>query len=226
MAEKNVLVVADPHIPFEHKDYLKFCKRIEKAFKCTEVVCTGDLVDNHAISYHEHDPDGWSPADEMKEADKHLRKWYKAFPKVKLCRGNHDRLIDRKSKTVGLPSRAFKDFREIWRFPNGWIDDWSFVIGDVLYTHGTKYSGRFAHCKAAEDNRMSTVIGHLHSVAGVEYSANSRDIIFGMCVGSGIDHKAYAFSYGVESRHKPIVACGVVNYNKHGTVGKVIPMEL
>lgn len=82
---KNILVIADTHLPFEHKDYLSFCLRIQKAFKCSDVVHIGDLVDNHSISYHEHDPDGLSPDAEMVAVDKRLQKWFKAFPEVLLC---------------------------------------------------------------------------------------------------------------------------------------------
>lgn len=186
----------------------------------------GDLVDNHAISYHEHDPNGWSPEDEMKEADKHLKAWFEAFPKVKMCRGNHDHLVDRKGKTVGLPRRCFKGFRDIWQLPKGWKDDFQFVIGNVLYTHGTGYSGNNAHIQAAIDNRMSCVVGHLHSVAGVEYIANTKDIVFGMSVGCGIDVKKYAFEYGKGFRRKPIIGCGVVKYTDKGVVATFYPMYM
>lgn len=226
MRDLNVLVIGDTHIPFEVKGYLDFCKRIEKAFNCTRVVHIGDLVDNHAISYHEHDPNEKSPLDEMKEADKRLQKWFKAFPEVLLCRGNHDRMVDRKSKTVGLPTRVFKPFRDIWGLPKGWKDDFEFIIGGVKYVHGTGYSGNMAHIQAAYDNRMSCVIGHLHSVSGIEYLANSKDIIFGMSVGCGIDRKAMAFEYGRDHKRKPILSCGVVEYTRHGVNARVIPMEL
>ena len=160
---RNTLVIADTHIPFEHPDYLKFCKRIEKAFKCTQVVHIGDLVDNHAISYHENDPDGRSPGDEMIEADKRLKKWFKAFPNVYLCLGNHDSLVDRKGKTVGLPKRCFEPFRNIWNLPKGWKDDFEFTLDGVRYQHGTGYSGQYGHVMAAKNNMISTVMGHLHA---------------------------------------------------------------
>jgi len=223
---KNTLVIADTHIPFEKEGYLEFCKRIEKAFNCTRVVHIGDLVDNHAISYHEHDPDGWSPADEMKEADKHLKKWFKAFPKVYMCRGNHDVLVDRKGKTVGLPKRAFRDFRDIWNLPDTWVDDFTFEFEGVIYQHGTGYSGKYGHVMAATNNRQSTVIGHLHSTAGVEWMANEKECIFGMCVGCGLDRKKYAFAYGKDFRRKPILGCGVVSVSKKGVNAQFIPMTL
>ncbi len=547
---KNTLIISDTHLPFEKEGYLEFCKRIEKRFDCTRVVHIGDLVDNHAISYHEHDPDGWSPAQEMKEVDKQLQKWYKAFPEVYLCRGNHDCyssdteilttngwkygvnlneddivatlnldtniieyqkpyllikknyngemfkfegqhsinmlvtpshrmvisskdtlisdpkyhikkahelnkayrywavsgdndnkdydidddeirllawvmtdgyikdkgyavcqskvknlknieniirttcgsfrkksrnrniesicgrklknppleqneyyftsrfldnalnnnkyiipsfawlfskrqfkifidtvidgdgsdyselresntkalilhgtknfldqiqslcvqnkyhaslrivrnkdyrlnivpdrikvghtsgsdvcdyegvvwcasvdngtlvvrrngnvsiqgncLVDRKGKTVGLPSRCFKSFRTMWNLPKGWKDDFSFIFDNVCYQHSGS-GGRYGHINTALNNRMSTVIGHLHSVAGVEYSANEREVIFGMCVGCGLDRHKYAFDYGRQFKNKPILGCGVVSNTKHGINAQFIPMEM
>ncbi len=102
----RVLIIGDTHVPFEKKGYIEFCLEVKKKWKCNKVVHIGDLVDNHSISYHEHDPDGLSPEDEMRLADKHLESWYKAFPKVSLCRGNHDSLVDRKTRTTGLTSRV------------------------------------------------------------------------------------------------------------------------
>jgi len=206
----NTLIIADSHIPFEHPAYLDFCLDIKKRVKCTQVIHIGDLVDNHSISYHEHDPDGSSPMDEMIEADVHLEPWFKAFPKLKLCRGNHDGLVDRKSKTSGLPKRCFRQFRKIWNLPKGWDDAFEHIVDGVLYKHGTGMSGRYAHVMAAERARMSTVIGHVHSASGIEYIASSRDCIFGMNVGSGIDRKAYAFAYGKDFPRKPILSAGVV----------------
>ena len=220
----NILTIGDTHIPFEKKGYLEFCIAQYKKFNCDEVVHIGDLVDNHAISYHEHDPNGDSPLAEMEKADKILVKWFKAFPKVKLCRGNHDRLVDRKGKTVGLPRRCFKSFRDVWKLPKGWEDDFEFVIDKVLYKHGTGMSGRFAHITAAERARMSTVIGHTHSSGGIEYIVSSKDIIFGMNCGCGIDRKQYAFAYGKDFPRKPVLGCGVVT--DKGRLAQFFPMDL
>lgn len=223
---KSVLVFGCTHIPFEHPQFLPFLKRIQKSFNCVEVVHLGDLVDNHSISYHEHDPDLWSPADEMEKVDKKLKKWFKEFPTLKLCRGNHDRMIDRKSKTAGLPSRVFRQFRDIWQLPKGWKDDWEFIIDNVKYIHGSGYSGNYGHIQASYDNRMSTVIAHLHSVSGVEYVANNESLVFGMAVGCGVDRKSIAFTYGREFKRKPILSCGVITYTSKGINAQVIPMLL
>jgi predicted phosphodiesterase len=222
--QHNVLVIGDTHIPFELKGYLEFCKTVQDKYGCGTIVHVGDLVDNHAINYHEHDPNGKSPKDEMEEADKHLQIWFKVFPNVFLCRGNHDSLVDRKGKTSGLPERAFRQYRDIWNLPKGWVDDFEFDIDGVLYKHGTSYSGLYPHVSATINARQSVVIGHCHSVAGIEWLANAKECIFGLSVGCGIDRKAYAFSYGKDFRRKPVIGCGIVLEN--GKYAQFIPAPL
>jgi len=220
----NIGIIGDTHLPFQHKHYLSFCKETFKKHKCDKIIHIGDLVDNHAISYHESDCDGMSAEDEMEEADKHLKVWFKAFPKVRLCRGNHDRMVDRKGKTSNLPKRVFKKFRDIWDLPVGWIDDWFFVQDDVLYKHGTGHNSKYAHIQCAYDNRVNAVIGHCHSVFGVEYMESDHNKIFGMSVGCGIDTKSYAMAYQKDFRRRPILSCGVVLEN--GKYPIPIPMEI
>jgi hypothetical protein len=147
----------------------------------------------------------------MQEVDKHLKRWFGAFPEIYLCLGNHDRLVDRKSKTFGLPNRAIKSFRDIWNFPIGWKEDYSWEFDNVRYTHGTGLCGQHSHIRAAEQNRQSTVIGHTHSGGGqITYLVSENDRIFGMNVGCGIDRKTYAFEYGRDFIKKPVLGCGVV----------------
>jgi hypothetical protein len=159
-------------------------------------------------------------------AKQHLKRWYTSFHKALVCLGNHDRMVDRKSKTVGLPSEVFKPFRQIWGLPKGWKDDFSHTILGVKYIHGTGYSGDLAHIKAAHDNRMCVVMGHLHSVCGIDYSANEEDCIWGMSVGCGINRKSYAFAYGRDFKKKPILACGIVEYTKYGANPRIFKMDL
>lgn len=220
----HILVVGDTHIPFEHKDYLEFCISIKNRVKCKQVIHIGDLVDNHAISYHEHNPNGKSPIDEIKEAKAHLKDWFRVFPSLFLCRGNHDRMVDRKGRTVGLPDDVFKPFRDIWDLPKSWVDDFSFEFLGVRFMHGTGLSGDNAHIKATIQNRQSTVIGHTHSVGAINYLVSEKDRIFGMNVGCGLDRKTYAFEYGRDFTKKPVLGCGVVT--DEGKYCQFFPMEV
>jgi len=220
----NILIIGDTHIPFELPNYLHFCLSIRDRVKCGTIVHIGDLVDNHALSYHEHNPNGKSPLDEIREAREHLEIWFKEIPNLFLCLGNHDRLVDRKGMTFGLPVEVLRPFREIWKLPSGWVDDFSFEIDGVRYQHGTKLSGDYAHIKAAQQNRQSTAIGHTHSTGAINYLVSEKDRIFGMNVGCGINRKAYTFEYGREFVKKPVIACGVVT--DKGKYCQVFPMEL
>ena len=80
-----------------------------------------------------------------------------------------------------------------------------------------------AALKNAKDESRSVVQGHLHAQAGVWYSANQRDRIFGLQVGCGVDHSLEAQAYGKKYNSKPIIGCGVVEGGKMATF---VPMEL
>lgn len=225
MHKDHVLVIGDTHIPFELPGYLDFCLAIQKRVKCGTVVHIGDLVDNSSLSFsHETDPNGKSPADEIKLAREHAQAWFKAFPKVRLCLGNHDRRVDLKGRHVGLPDDVFKPFREIWELPKGWETGFSFNINGVIYTHGTGLGGENAHETAAKLNRQSTVIGHIHHVGSGKYLVSENDCIFGMGVGCGIDRRTYAFAYGRDFLKKPFIGCGVVT--DRGKYWQLFKMDL
>jgi hypothetical protein len=206
----NVLVIADTQNPFDHRDYLRFLKAVQKKYKCAQVVHVGDEVDFHSMSDYQADPDGMSPGDELKAAIKSLQPYYKAFPEVLVCESNHTARIYKRAFKAGIPKTAIKSYSEQLEAPKGWVWDYKHEIDNVVYKHGMGYSGRDGAMNAARDELKSTVIGHLHSEAGIQYWANSEVILFGMNVGSGIDRKAYAFNYGRDSRKKPILSCGVV----------------
>lgn len=220
----NILVIGDTHLPFTHRHYLEFCKQTQKKFKCTTVVHIGDLVDNHSISFHDNDPDGMSPVEEMRLAKKKVAKWVKAFPKVKLVMGNHDPMVARKAFKHGLPTETIKDFKDIWKLPKGWEYEYDYYIHGVRFFHGMGYGGKYAHINAIDKNRCSVVMGHLHSNAGVGWSATEKDICFGLAVGCGVDRKSYAFKYGRDFVRKPILGCGVITDN--GRNAQFVPMNM
>lgn len=220
----NVLVIGDLHIPFTHPKYLAFCKQIQKEYNCKTVVQIGDAVDNHAINYHEHDPDGYSSGEEVQKTLHEIQRWYKAFPNVLITMGSHDLLPYRKALTHGLSKEYIKNMSDLWKTPAGWVWDTKFIIDDVIYTHGTGMGGRYAHINRAKENMQSTVIGHLHTSAGVGYIASHNKLIFGMNVGCGIDIPAYAFAYQKDLAVRPIIGCGVVLNS--GRMAQFIPMRM
>jgi len=220
----NILVIGDPHEPWCHPDYLGFCKRVYDEYDCKLAVIIGDLIDQHAISYHETNPDGVSAGDEHQLAYDNVQRWIKTFPNVRVCIGNHDALPLRKARTHGLPTSLFKTYGELWGTPKEWLWRFTHEINGVLFQHGTNCSGQQAHINQARKNRQSTVIGHCHTLLGVEYDASKRDIIFGLSTGCGLSVSKYAFEYAKEDPKRPILGCGVVvNNGKHAIA---IPMEM
>jgi predicted phosphodiesterase len=206
----NVLVIGDPHEPFTKEGYLEFCRKIQEEYDCGTVIHIGDAVDNHAVSYHEKDPEGMSAGDEFNLALERMKRWYYTFPNVKVCIGNHDALPFRKAFSAGLPKTWLKTYQELLQSPPTW--EWDFVhqVNGVIYQHGTGLSGEMAAINAARENRQSTVIGHLHTVMNTRFLASYKDLIFGVTVGCGIDHEKYAFAYGKQNTRKPVVACAVI----------------
>jgi hypothetical protein len=221
---KNTGIIGDTHLPFMHPEYPNFCYEVFDFFGCSNIVHIGDEVDNHGISYHEKDPDGHSAGREADLAQEELYKWYALFPNVKVCIGNHTALPYRKAYTNGLPKRYIKTYNQIWNAPKGWNWQPEFEIDDVLYTHGIGSSGQNGAIKKAKDNRQSTVIGHIHSFGGANYSSSNKDLIFGLNVGCGIDINAYAMAYGKNFSVRPTLGCGVVL--DHGKTALFIPMDL
>lgn len=206
----NVLVISDSHAPFQHKDLLPFLRTVAKKYKTDEVVHIGDEADFAAISSFDQDPDGYSAGDELKAALKELKKLYKAFPKVKVCTSNHTARPFKRAFHHGIPKVFLRSYSEFLEAPKGWQWAGSWEIDGVRYQHGEGFSGQAGALKAAMANMQSTVIGHIHAFAGIQYNANPQHLIFGMNVGCLIDKDAYAFSYGKLLVSKPIISCAVV----------------
>lgn len=205
---KNVLVIGDLHEPFCLPGYLEHCIKTYNQYECNEVVFIGDIIDNHASSYHETNPDGYSAGKELKIAIKNIKQWYQAFPKATVIIGNHDRLIMRKAQTAGLSKLWIKNYAEVLG-TSGWVFTDSIEIDNVLYIHG---EGGTARARVRRD-LQSIVQGHLHSQAYIDWCVGAKFKIFGMQVGCGVDHHSYAMAYGKEGP-KPAIACGVVLQGK------------
>ena len=110
--------------------------------------------------------------------------------------------------SAGISKRWIQNYSQVLGTPGWeWVTD--IIIDDVLYTHGTTN----AYTKAKQ-NLMSTVQGHLHSQAGVQFYVGAKSRIFGFQVGCGVDMKSYAMEYG-RNFPKPVISCGVVIEGLH-----------
>ena len=201
--ERRILVVGDIHAPFELKEYLQFCKDTYANYNCNQVIFIGDIVDNHASSFHISDPDGMGGGDELDLAIERIRDWAIAFPVADVMIGNHDRIIMRKAFDGQIPARWIKDYNEVLGTNWSWLE--SVVYDNVLYEHG---EGGQALTKA-KNNMMSSVCGHTHTEAYVKWLVGKNFKVFGMQVGCGVDSKTYAAAYAKNFK-KQAIGCGVV----------------
>ena len=202
--EKRILVIGDIHAPFELDGYLSFCMETYDKYNCNQVIYIGDILDNHAFSYHEPDPSGLSAGNELILAKKFVKKWYNAFPVADVLIGNHDRLAARKMMTGGVPLAWIKSYNDVLGTPKwNWTE--RIVYDGVQYVHG---EGGTARTKSKND-MMSTVQGHIHTQAYVDWAVGRNFKVFGMQVGCGVDGGSYAAAYAKNFK-KQAIGCGVV----------------
>lgn len=209
-------VITDTHFPFVVDGYLEFCYDTFKREGVTEVVHCGDLVDFHRWSRHITEPDadgGISEFDKAYSWVKRMDNMFKEWP-ITLTLGNHDKIPQRQLALLGLPPFLLKSFGELFDIQH-WDICTTKIIDGVRYKHGIKAANTR---RSAERAGMNSVWGHAHSKAEAMASANTERLIWGMHIGGGFDHKAYAARYGEEDELKPIISCGTVVDGKHPVV--------
>ena len=197
--ERRILVIGDLHEPFCLENYKKFCQDTYSRFNCNQVIFIGDLIDSHANSYHESNPDLMSAGDELHIAKQKISEWYKAFPEATCIIGNHDRIVSRKAFSAGIPAEWIKNYNEVLNTPNwNWTE--RIVYDGVQYIHG---EGGVAGTKAKAD-MMSTVQGHIHTKAGVEWFVGQNFKIFACQTACGLDRNSLAAAYAKNFRKQAI----------------------
>lgn len=208
----TVLVIGDCHAPAMRTGYVEFLRRTADYWGADRIVHIGDVVDWHSISYHERSPSLPSPYQEYKRALRQVKQLNDAFPKADWLIGNHDALTERQAVSAGLPgSVVLKSYNELWN--TAWKVHERFAeiqIDGTIYSHGEGPGGMYAHGRRAQLRCRSYVMGHLHSNAGVMWSANPEYRLFGLAVGCGVDNSRLQFLYGKPFPRKPILGCGVV----------------
>jgi hypothetical protein len=217
------LVVSDLHAPYIHKDAVSFLRAIVAKFKPTRIIFSGDEIDAHALSFHDHDPDLDSAGVELEKAIECLRPLYKLFPQADILESNHGSLVMRKALAHGMPRKVFKSPREILDAPKGW--NWHFEL-NVKLPNGTWCY--FHHSKGANVKKNSQAMGssfvqgHHHESFEISYWGNPHALLFGMTVGCLVDPHSLAMAYNKNNLKRPVIGCGVIENSRP----RLIPMEL
>ena len=210
MNHKRILVISDMHLPYQHKDSIKFLKEIKKEFKPDKIVNIGDLLDFHAISMHDSNPDLYSAGMELDKAKEYIKQLEDIFPEVVEVDSNHSSLVYRRALKFGMSKQFLKPYGEFlgtrkWT----WVDDLTLTMSDgkrCFFTHGRSAD----ILKVSQTMGMSAVQGHYHTKFLISYWANPDNLFFAMNVGCLINQKSMAFAYAKNFKTRFILGCGII----------------
>jgi hypothetical protein len=217
--DKPILVISDLQFPYENKNALQFCYGLKQKFNIPDenILNVGDEIDNFHGSAYPKDPDAPDSAiNEFALVRTKIDMWKRKFPLMKIAISNHGIRWIKKAADAQIPSHVLKAYNEIFKLPDGWVhrDEWRFSTGLKMpfrMVHGMGYSGILGHRNATLDGQISTIIGHLHSHAGVNWiQTNGGSRMWSVNAGSLIDVDAFAFKYERYNRIKPQLGAVVI----------------
>ena len=222
-----VLVINDTHAPYHHPDTMDFLKAVKDKYVPTRVICGGDEVDNHALSFHDSDPNLDSAGPELYKARLFLAQLARLFPVMDVCHSNHGSLVYRKAFKAGIPAECIKSYREILfgktdtGYGWGWYEEVRLQLpnGEELQV---QHQGNGNYLAIAAHERCNLVLAHEHSKFKIEYAASKAAMYFGMYAGCLIDKDAMAFAYGKLAKNRPIVGVGIIK----DSLPQLVPMLL
>lgn len=223
MPNKCVLVWSCTHLPYEHKDFLAFISCVKNYFNPDRYINLGDFFDNHAISFHTHDPDLFSPSDELSKAISKAKAWYDLFPNCDVLESNHEALAYRKMKVNGMPRTMLREWKDIIQAPLGWT-----YHRDLHLLLSNGETCFFAHHLGANPQKISElystnyICGHQHTKLEIGWRETPTKKYFHGVAGCGIDDTSLAFAYNRSTAKRPIHGCIVII---HGNP-MAIPMHL
>lgn len=207
----RILLISDMHIPYHHQDTIPFLLHLKEKYRPTRVICLGDEVDGHALSFHDSDPDLPSAGDEIRQALPVIAELFKIFPKMDILESNHGSLVWRKAKVFGIPKHYIKSYNEVLGVDSGW--KWSFDLtvdlpnGQKCYMHHGKTSNII---QLSQQMGMNASQGHYHETFKIDYWGNSTGLYWGMQCGCLIDDDKLAFNYNNVNIKRPIIGTGLI----------------
>jgi hypothetical protein len=207
----RILLISDLHVPYHHPDSLDFLQHLKDKYNPTRVICLGDELDKHALSFHDSDPDLPSAGDELRLALPVIKKLKEMFPVMDILESNHGSLLYRKAHAHGIPRQYLKSYNEVLGVDDGWQWHYDMVLnlpnGNKCYLH----HGKSANVtKTSQTMSMCAVQGHYHETFKIEYWGNPVNLYWAMQAGCLIDDKSYAFNYNNVNLKRPIIGTGLI----------------
>lgn len=226
-AYKSVLVIPDLHCPVMHVDSFKFIKAVAKLYKPDKVICLGDELDYHCLSFHESEVDDmpYSESTEFEEGKRYFSNLYDIFPEMSIMESNHGSMVFRKARSCRIPRKFLKTYQEVLDSPPGYTWHKNLIIntplGPVNFSHG-HYAPKDI-LKKSMLRAMSQIQGHYHNDFEIKYwSSDNGNRYFGMTCGCLIDDEKYAFLYNKTYIPRPQLGVGII----YDGIPELIPMHL
>jgi hypothetical protein len=226
MDSRRILFFTDSHAPYQHPDLIPFLAAVAAMYNPTMIINGGDEVDNHALSFHDSDPNLFAAGHELEQSQIFLDELEGLFPDMRICESNHGSLLYRRAKAHGIPVQYLKTYRDML-FPSGGAEGWSWHDTiRIPMEHGRDL--QFQHSctgdllKGSAHENANLYVGHEHSKFGIGYGANAVETYYSVYGGCTLDTHAMAFGYGKLFPNKPILGCVMV----FNGVPHCIPMQV
>lgn len=219
----RVLVISDLHIPYHHQDAFDFLRALKAKYKPDLIVNIGDELDQHALSFHDSNPDLMSAGDELRSSRKYIKELEKIFPEMTLVHSNHSSLVYRRALKHGLPVEYLRSYNEYLNVSKKWqwVDDLRITLSDgsrAFFTHGMSANV----LQLSMQMGCHVIQGHYHSKFSIGYFSNPDALIWSMQVGCLTSQKSMAFDYAKNFKNRFIVGCGMIIEGQP----KLMPMVL
>lgn len=213
-SKERILVIGDTQSPFQHEDTIPFLKALKKKYKPTRVVHIGDVIDGYHLGAWARDPEALSQTDEIKGILKFGKEIAKVFPNVDVLKGNHCLRVERAMHRAQIHTFFLRPMHEYMGVPDTWVFHDKLEIDGITFSHGDDTGPGAGGASAAISRALNyggpCVFGHHHTFSEVRYVATPKQLMWGMFVGSLIDHKKIAFAYAKKQLRKPILSSGII----------------
>ena len=215
MKHQSILCISDTQAPYHHKDALRFLKAVKEKYKPTDVVQIGDLVDNYRFSEWDQAAEAMGLMEEVSGSRQFINQLGELFPKMTVILGNHDLRYYRRAVKAGYPIEFIVPLEKILKFPKGWTTCKQYkvntALGPVLFEHGHENKGgKTKGEKSVLSNEASTVIGHYHTEAGIEWISTTDHLRFFMVVGCLFDSKSIAAAYASGNKRRVLLGTSLI----------------
>jgi hypothetical protein len=207
----RILFISDMHIPYHHPNVIPFLAALKKKYNPTRIICLGDEVDKHAMSFHSHDPDLMSAGDELRAARLVIAQIELMFPEMDLVSSNHGSLAYRKAKEHGIPKDYMRTYNDVLGVGPGWVWHDSLIIDlpdgqQVFISHGQSADAS----KTGQAMSMSHVCGHYHNSFGIKFWTTPNGRFFAINGGCLINNASLAFAYNKTNVLSPSIGTPLI----------------